>query len=209
MTKFKKGHKGFWLGKLRPNLHSDEAREKISLGNKGKELSQETKDKISDFNRGKIVSEETKKKISDCRKGLSSPAKGHKWSLESRLKFSESQRGEKSHCWKGGLKPVNKRIRGGVEFRLWREAVYARDGWTCQITGVKGGSLIPHHLKNFAEYPELRFAIDNGVTLCKEIHTIFHKMYGYTNNTLEQFINFKENFNPSDWKEKLWKQTKL
>jgi len=32
----------------------------------------------------------------------------------------------------------------------------------------------------------IRFAIDNGITLCKECHQSFHKKYGKKNNTKEQ-----------------------
>ena len=199
MARFKKGHKGYFLGKKRPNLHSDEAKEKISVGNKGKKMSEKARKKISIAMTGREVSDETKKKIGNYRKGKPSPAKGKKWSKEARIRFSKSQSGENGNNWKGGLKPVNKRIRAGIEFRLWREAVFARDNWTCQVSGVRGGKLVPHHLQNFAEYPELRFAIDNGVTLSKEEHAAFHKQYGYTKNTVEQFIKFKEN-----WKQKLW-----
>jgi 5-methylcytosine-specific restriction endonuclease McrA len=60
--------------------------------------------------------------------------------------------------------------------KLWREAVFARDKWTCQDCGdKKGGNLEAHHIKSFAEFPELRFAIDNGITLCKDCHKIIHR----------------------------------
>ena len=73
---------------------------------------------------------------------------------------------------------------------MWREAVFARDNWTCQKTSVKGRELNSHHIKNFAQYPELRFAIDNGITLSKKAHIAFHKKYGKTNNTIEQINEF-------------------
>ena len=91
--------------------------------------------------------------------------------------------------------PENMKIRMSVEFRLWREAVFARDNWTCQKTKIKGGKLHAHHIQNFAQFPELRTSIDNGITLSKEAHRGFHKRYGNKNNTkeqLEEFLNIND-----------------
>jgi 5-methylcytosine-specific restriction endonuclease McrA len=98
--------------------------------------------------------------------------------------------GENCHFWKGGITPENIKIRMGIEFRLWRESVFARDNYTCQKCSQKGGKLNPHHIFNFSTYLDLRFAIDNGITLCKECHREFHKKYGYRNNTREQLEKF-------------------
>ena len=62
-----------------------------------------------------------------------------------------------------------------LEYRLWRESVFKRDNWTCVWCGArssKGYEVILNvdHIKPFASYPELRFAIDNGRTLCKPCH---------------------------------------
>ena len=122
-------------------------------------------------------SEESKKKMSEARKGKSAF-----WNV-----------GEKSPMWKGGVTPLNKKTRRSIEFRLWREAVFARDNWTCQKYGIRGGKLHPHHIQNFAEYPELRFAINNGITLSEKAHKEFHKRYGLKNNTKEQIIKFINN----------------
>ncbi len=92
--------------------------------------------------------------------------------------------------WKGGINPINLTIRKSLEIRLWRKAVFERDNYTCQKYGIVGGKLVVHHILNFAEYPELRFAIDNGITLSKKAHNEFHKKYGKKNNTREQLTSF-------------------
>ena len=86
--------------------------------------------------------------------------------------FGNSHRGELNPNWRGGITSMANRIRHTIEYRLWREAVYARDSWTCQECGRQGVRLHPHHIKSFALCPELRFAIDNGQTLCIDCHKL-------------------------------------
>ena len=43
---------------------------------------------------------------------------------------------------------------------------------------------------SLADFPELKFAIDNGITLSKKAHDEFHKLYGKNNNTREQLVEF-------------------
>ena len=79
--------------------------------------------------------------------------------------------GKNSHLWRGGVTPINVAIRHSIEYKLWRTAVFERDNYTCIWCGNnKSGNLEADHIKPFAYYPELRFAIDNGRTLCKECH---------------------------------------
>ena len=63
----------------------------------------------------------------------------------------------------------------GIKYRLWREAVFTRDNYTCQDCGIRGGNLHPHHIKEFAKFPKLRFTVANGKTLCSKCHSKFHK----------------------------------
>lgn len=83
--------------------------------------------------------------------------------------------GERTNNWRGGVSNKNRLIRKKIEYRLWREAVFARDNWTCQECGKRGYVIHPHHIKEFAKYPELRFSIDNGKTLCVECHKKIHR----------------------------------
>ena len=167
-SSFKKGH-----------LVTPEMRIKISesskgrpSGMKGRHLSDETKEKIRQVNLGNKLSDSTRLKMSQSKIGQNTWSKGKHFSEEHRKKLSMSHKGEKSYNWRGGITSENESIRKGIEYRLWREAVFARDNWTCQECKVKGGKLHPHHIKGFSEYPELRFAIDNGQTLCEECHKL-------------------------------------
>jgi len=136
------------------------------------------------------VGDKNPMKRKEVREKSSKAHLGYKVSEKTKKKISNSLKGEKSYLWKGGITLKDKRIRNSIEFRLWREAVFARDNWTCQKYGTKGGELHPHHIKNFAEYPELRFAIDNGITFSKKAHREFHKKYGMKNNNREQLEKF-------------------
>ena len=83
--------------------------------------------------------------------------------------------GKKHWNWQGGLTSISKQIRNSLEYKLWRIAVFTRDNFTCLWCGAKNGNgktIVLHadHIKPFAQFPELRFAIDNGRTLCLSCH---------------------------------------
>lgn len=69
-----------------------------------------------------------------------------------------------------GITPINERIRKSPEYKTWRKTVFERDDYTCKECGKRGGNLNADHIKPFALYPELRFDVDNGRTLCMPCH---------------------------------------
>jgi len=174
-------------GKRKGVLASEETKKKMSLVRKGRtfrpQLSEYAKKRISIANSGKIPSKETRKKISIANKGK-------KRSLKTRKLMSQNNKGNKSSFWKGGICDKNKKIRSSMNYKLWRKSVFERDNFTCQKYGISGRELEAHHINNFADFPELRFAIDNGITLSKKVHIEFHVKYGRKNNTKEQLLEF-------------------
>ena len=173
---------------------------KINVGRRcwNKGLTKETNEsvkKISDTHKGKHYSPDTEFKIGNQNQLGKKNFLGKHHTEEAKRKDSDGHKGEKAYNWKGGVESENRRIRKGIDFRLWRESVYIRDNWTCQKCGSKNEKgqrtyLHPHHIKNFSDFPELRFAIDNGITFCQKCHTKFHKKYGYSNNNKEQLEEF-------------------
>lgn len=77
--------------------------------------------------------------------------------------------GDKNPNWKGGITPEKHLPRGLFRYRSWRKAVFERDNYTCQTCGSKE-NLNAHHIKPFKDFPELRFDVSNGLTLCVNCH---------------------------------------
>lgn len=76
-----------------------------------------------------------------------------------------------------GKSPLYKRIRKSAQYKQWRKAVFERDDYTCQDCGARNTKgfgkavvLQADHVKPFALYPELRFELTNGRTLCVDCH---------------------------------------
>lgn len=182
---------------------SEETKKKISKANKGKpspmgmlnkKHSEDTKRKQSEAKRGKMpkfIPDNTGRRHTDmARKKMSNSAKGRTFSEEIRQKMSNAHRGEKNSSWKGGITPLNVKIRNSIEANLWRKSCMERDNFTCQRCEIVGGNLNVHHINNFSEFLELRTSIENGITLCKNCHIEFHKKYGKKNNTKSQLEEF-------------------
>jgi hypothetical protein len=135
---------------------------------KGHIMSPEIRKKISLKLKGKVFTDETKKKISLAKTGK--PRKGIVWN-KGKIGVQKGVRGEKSNLWRGGITPINLKLRYSIEYKLWRKSVFERDNYTCIWCGDnQGNNLNADHIKSFAHYPELRFAIDNGRTLCESCY---------------------------------------
>lgn len=64
----------------------------------------------------------------------------------------------------------DKKIRNSKEYRNWRGIILKRDNYTCQVCNQMEGKLNVDHIKPFAYFPELRFELLNGRTLCVDCH---------------------------------------
>lgn len=111
----------------------------------------------------------------------------HKWSETQRknfikaitgkpnFKLRESIKGDKHWNWQGGKTRETIRLRNSAQAREWRAVVFERDKYTCQECGDRNGNghkviLNADHIKPWAYFPELRFDISNGRTLCLPCH---------------------------------------
>ena len=67
--------------------------------------------------------------------------------------------------------------RHSAAYRKWKEAVLKRDAYSCQsCAGTE--HLQAHHIKSWANFPDLRFEPSNGVTLCATCHGKLHQRAG-------------------------------
>jgi len=151
---------------------------------------------------GRSLSKKTKRKIGKARKKYFENTKnrefmrtvhlGTRFDKKHKEKISDgmkeyyskygSRKGKESHNWKGGVTSENLIIRTSSKYELWRKTVFERDNYTCQKYKIRGRKLIAHHIKNFAQWPELRFEINNGSTLSDKAHREFHRKYGIKSN---------------------------
>jgi hypothetical protein len=132
-------------------------------------ISKSMKGKMPKFipnNKGVVRTEANKKRISDTlkRKGIKPP----------RPPREALCRGARHQWWKGGVSTINELMRKSPEYKLWRIAVFTRDSFTCVWCGRKDKTIQADHIQGFSQHPELRYAIDNGRTLCKNCHKKRH-----------------------------------
>ncbi len=144
-------------------------------------LSKETLQKMKKCNLGRIHTKESRANMSKNHADMSGKNNPH-----------YGKYGEKSSRWNPNLTDRDREVkRNYPAYYEWRKKVFERDSYTCQICYKLGVYLNAHHLDGYAENPEIRTTLENGVTLCKKCHDDFHHQYGRGNNTREQFIEFK------------------
>lgn len=188
-----------WRSRISTSLQgrvlSEESRNKIRLSKTGQKQTKEAREKLSvSLKRyylthkkkpSKPISEETREKLrqSALRNGLGKERRPQ--SLESRIKISNALKGERAPNWRGGISTLRSAIRGSVKTKIWREAVFARDGYACiTCNDSRGGNLEADHIIPFwailekfeissleeAESCEFLWSVENGRTLCTSCH---------------------------------------
>jgi hypothetical protein len=136
-------------------------------------------------------------------------------------KFCFSKKGSNSHMWKGGITPLVRNMRKKIN--NWKKEKIKEKGYKCEITNMNG-RLVVHHILNFhillekslestnlpirhnlSDYTNTELlTIENELLelhksaeyciIIKDLHILFHKIYGSKNNDKLQFESFKKRY---------------
>lgn len=94
-----------------------------------------------------------------------------------------------------GVHARDKEYRQTFEYRDWRKYIMQKDNFTCQCCGLPANNkekikIHVHHIFSVKGHPELIHDKSNGICLCSKCHYKFHGLYGFGNNTKQQFDEF-------------------
>ena len=103
--------------------------------------------------------------------------KGHNRNTdEMRQKLSAAKRGRclgpDNPNWRGGI-ALRDPDRGRYRAKMWVNEIKNRDKWRC-VECSSTQNLHAHHIKPWRYYPEFRYDVDNGITLCHNCHEAAH-----------------------------------
>lgn len=188
-----------WIHPMLGKQHSEESIKKIRKTKLGKKLSEEHKRKIGNSNKGKHYYWLGKKQPAEMIAkrvikliGKKFPGRKHKKERKEKMSvkhmghksyFPEGYvawnkglpglKGEKNPCWikdRSKLKKANEH-RFDYAHKDWSKRVKNRDKWKCKLANeFCSGKLEAHHILGYSSHPELRYLINNGITLCHAHH---------------------------------------
>jgi hypothetical protein len=181
---FKKGHIPWNKGKrgYKTKPCSEERKKKISIANfkGGKPKCIDCGKKLASIyaKRCKICAGKLRKgennvlwkggkpKCPICKKEISYNAKGCN-------KHSAPSGANNYHWIMDRTQLVRKQERNDSAYYAWRLEVWRRDSFKCKINNQDcSGKIIAHHILGWSEFPELRYEVNNGITLCHAHHPL-------------------------------------
>lgn len=82
--------------------------------------------------------------------------------------------GERNGNWISDRTKLAKRQeRNDMAYKEWRKQVWIRDNYKCKIGNCDcKGKIIAHHILGWSLFPELRYEVNNGITLCQFHHPL-------------------------------------
>lgn len=116
-------------------------------------ITEKHREKLSESHKGIKHTQETKEKLSKIMK------ERHKNGLAKTFK-----KGKDNPKWNGGY---------GERNVWWRKSIFEIDDYTCRKCGLKDttiGFMEADHIKPKSIYPELKYDLLNGQTLCPNCH---------------------------------------
>lgn len=144
---------------------------------------------------------------------------------------NDANRGSNNPAWKGGVMSVSSFVRRNNTG--WIQDSLMNANYICMITNIQSHDLEVHHLHSFhcmieetmdilqlnirpniGDYTEEELCNIRNVfseiqnrykpmVIDKKIHKLFHSIYGYTNNTPDQFQEFTNRFHNNEFTEQL------
>ena len=97
------------------------------------------------------------------------------------------RKGKNNPCWRGGTTSLQQLIVANPLYVYWRNLVFNRDDYKCQVCGKTNCTLNAHHIIPKSIDMTKVYVVDNGITLCVPCHNL----------TKGNELNFAEQFNNS------------
>ncbi len=71
----------------------------------------------------------------------------------------------------------------------WRRSVFKRDNYRCVLCGEWRRKIAPHHILPKRDFPELKYRVSIGVTLCWRCHKrTFNREYKYVKRIVKKLF---------------------
>ena len=103
-------------------------------------------------------------------------------------------KGENNPNWKGGVSSERAKAMRLAPYREWRFSVFKRDNFTCVLCQQNPNKIQAHHIIPWSEDKSLRYAQENGVTVCIPCHNLIR---GNENSFVDKFNLYVVNSNPT------------